>query len=352
MSRAYTYYDKRKQIDPTSETNIRKDGEIYAFNPYWSFGSGTNQLIASTDTSRWVWNSEMNLFNRKGYEVENKDPLNRFNAGQYGYNKHMPVAVGQNTHNREMMFDGFEDYGYKTDTCISCGTPRFIDLASGGGTLVDTVSHTGKYSLRLAGGQSGSSVIKIASNAQDSLLASLSVKVDTFLRIKTTVAGKGNGLTGKLYNDQIPGSPLCATYKDSINFAFRQAILQSCPLIFFHGNWTGKIQPQFTDTYLFYSKHDDGITVKIEDTLVLNNPSASNLDSTTWPTKGSYNANKVMAVRLVAGKVYKITITYTQQSGPANIDLSWWSVSGQQSKGFIPKSQLYGIPTANPMFMI
>ncbi|HMC84587.1 MAG TPA: hypothetical protein VKI61_03645, partial [Chitinophagaceae bacterium] len=184
MTRAYTYYDKRKQNDPTVETNIRKDGEIISFAPYWTFTN--TSMTASTDTSRWVWNSEMTLFNRKGYEVENKDPLNRYNSGQYGYNQTMPVAVGQNSHNREMMFDGFEDYGYKTDTCISCGTPRFIDLVTAGGTLVDTISHTGKYSLRLAGNQSTATTIKIATNAEDSTPSTLSVKIDTVInKIRT-----------------------------------------------------------------------------------------------------------------------------------------------------------------------
>jgi hypothetical protein len=345
MSRAYTYFDKRKQSDPNAETNIRKDGEIYAFNPYWSFGTGTNQLTASTDTSRWVWNSEMNLFNRKGYEVENKDPLNRYNAGQYGYNKHMPVAVGQNTHNREMMFDGFEDYGYKTDTCISCGTPRFIDLASGGGTLVDTVSHTGKYSLRLAGGQSGSSVIKIASNAQDSLLPSLSVKIDTFLRIKTTVAGKGNGITGKFYN--VLGS-LCATLKDSINYNWGTVSPAGCPVDNFNGVFTGMIQPRYTDTYVFYSTHDDGITVRIQDTLVLSNPSAVSTDDvTTGSTSDPYNTKVARPVRLIAGKVYKIVVNYWELGGLANVNLSWSSLSGLQAKEIIPKSQLYDDTVTN-----
>jgi len=328
MSRAYTYYDKRKQNDPSQETNIRKDGEIVSFAPYWSFTSAS--MNASTDTSRWVWNSEMNLFNRKGYEIENKDPLNRYNGGQYGYNQTMPVAVGQNTRNREMMFDGFEDYGYKTDTCISCNTPRFIDLVAAGGSLVDTMSHTGKYSLRLAGNQTTSTNIKIATNGEDSVLSSLSVKIDTVIKIKTIVNGTGIGLNGNFYQGTNQNT-LCTTVTGVIDYNWGSGSGPggSCGIDNYNAVWTGKIQPRYTDNYVFFSRHDDNIRILINGVPVLNAPS----NTTNYDTSG--------AVSLQAGKVYPIRVEYGEVNSVAYVDLRWRSLSGQQIPETIPRSQLY-----------
>ncbi|MCP9752453.1 PA14 domain-containing protein [Ferruginibacter sp. HRS2-29] len=117
MDRAYTYYDARKESDATTETNIRRDGEIKDFQPYWQFSTGTLKNNNADTTVRWVWNSQLELINRKGAELENKDPLNRYNSVQYGYNKQLPVAVAQNSKSRNMVFDGFEDYEYKTSYC-------------------------------------------------------------------------------------------------------------------------------------------------------------------------------------------------------------------------------------------
>ncbi len=119
--RAYTYYGDRKQRMVAQETNIRKDGEIQSYMPYWQFAN--TLTAAAADTNRWVWNSEMVAFNRKGFDIENRDPLNRYNSAQYGYNRTLPVAVAQNSKNRNMVFDGFEDYDYKTSYCEPACNP-------------------------------------------------------------------------------------------------------------------------------------------------------------------------------------------------------------------------------------
>ena len=89
--RSYVYYANRKQTNPDSATNIRTDGVIDKFKPFWIMNSvGIN---ATSDTSRWVWNSEITRYNRRGLETENHDPLGRFNSGLYGYNNTLSVAV-------------------------------------------------------------------------------------------------------------------------------------------------------------------------------------------------------------------------------------------------------------------
>lgn len=148
LNKNYTYFGPRAETDPSSTTNIRTDGSFADFASFWIFSSG--QLEPQYDTTRWVWNSEITLFNRKGFEIENKDPLGRYNSGLYGYNSTMPVAVIQNSRFREAGFDGFEDYSYVTQACdTGCQAGKMLDF-TGFKDNIDTLrSHTGKASLRL-----------------------------------------------------------------------------------------------------------------------------------------------------------------------------------------------------------
>jgi hypothetical protein len=146
--KSYVYYGERAQINPAAATNIRRDGTFAEFTPFWAFNSG--KLIPQYDTTKWVWNSEMTLFNNKGVEVENKDPLGRYNAGIYGYNQSLPTAVIQNSKYRESAFDGFEDYGFTTRICdTACPSKRHFDFSSYANKIDTLNRHTGKSSLKL-----------------------------------------------------------------------------------------------------------------------------------------------------------------------------------------------------------
>ena len=158
--RSYVYYGRRKESDPTMPTNIRRDGTISSFAPFWTLQSG--RWAPSYDTTRWVWNSQTTLFNRKGFEQENKDPLGRYNAGQYGYGLTLPTAVVQNSRYQESIFEGFEDYSYTSNTCANaCAVPRPFDFSQYQSNISDSMAHTGIYSLRVATGGSISIPIPI-----------------------------------------------------------------------------------------------------------------------------------------------------------------------------------------------
>jgi hypothetical protein len=156
-NKSYTYYARRTEQDPTAlTTNIRRDGTFKDFTTFWAFQS--SKLTANIDTNRWVWNSELTLFNRKGFEVENRDPLGRYNAGLYGYNLTMPVAVVQNSRYRESAYEGFEDYVFATQVCdTACAATRHIDYSDWRSSIDTTQSHTGLRSLKVQG-SSGANV--------------------------------------------------------------------------------------------------------------------------------------------------------------------------------------------------
>jgi hypothetical protein len=146
--KGYVYYGRRTESNPYDATDIRRNGTIKGFAPFWTLQSGTWR--PSYDTTRWVWNSQTNLFNRKGFELENADPLGRYNSGLYGYGLTLPTAVIQNSRFQEAAFDGFEDYGYTPNTCDTlCQESRPFDFSAYASSISDSMAHTGLYSLRI-----------------------------------------------------------------------------------------------------------------------------------------------------------------------------------------------------------
>jgi hypothetical protein len=148
--RGYVYYGRRNESDSSLSRNVntRTFGTIKDFAPFWILQG--NNWVPSYDTTRWVWNSATTLFNRKGFELENKDPLGRYNAGLYGYGLAVPTAVLQNSHYQEGAYEGFEDYGFKTNTCDTlCNEVRHFDFSAYQTSFTKTQAHTGIYSLQI-----------------------------------------------------------------------------------------------------------------------------------------------------------------------------------------------------------
>ena len=193
MDRSYVFYDDRKDTDPNSVTNIRKDGELKKWVPYWNFGA---QNLVESNYNRWVWNSEMTRFNKRGLETENKDPLGRYNSGLYGYSQSLPVAVAQNAKYRQIEYEGFEDYYYTNDSCGRlCPPDRHLDFSSFTNKISNVERHSGKSSLLLV--------------SADSVKLSVNVVTVGFDTAKTIVSSKINavncGKLDSLYANNING---------------------------------------------------------------------------------------------------------------------------------------------------
>jgi hypothetical protein len=148
-SRSYAYYGDRTETQTTLAVALKSGGTISGFTPFWKPTGG--QWRAQQNPAKWVWNSQTTLYNRKGLELETKDPLGRYNAGLYGYDDAMIVAAAQNAHYREVAYDGFEDYYYGGNNCdvSACSVSRNFDFSAYKDKLDTTQRHTGKYSLRI-----------------------------------------------------------------------------------------------------------------------------------------------------------------------------------------------------------
>jgi len=142
--RNYTYYALRAEKNPYQNSNIRRDGTFENYKSFWQFTSG--KLLPFADSTVWSWTASTQLFNKKGLEVENVDPLGRHQAGIYGYNESLPIAVVQNGRYRESAFDGFEDYGFGNGDCDTCSVKHW-NFRPFADRIVNTERHSGHYSI-------------------------------------------------------------------------------------------------------------------------------------------------------------------------------------------------------------
>lgn len=137
----YLHLSDRTQAFENNNTNIRKDGLMTSFLPFFRLNNG----IWRINKENWTYTSEVSEFSPFGQPIETVDALERYSATQIGYNQTLPVAVVANSMRKETGFDGFEDYLFE-----SCPDNHFrIGTSS---ILSDTVSHTGRYSITVNAG--------------------------------------------------------------------------------------------------------------------------------------------------------------------------------------------------------
>ncbi|HZM06656.1 MAG TPA: DUF1800 family protein, partial [Candidatus Saccharimonadales bacterium] len=91
--------------------------------------------------------------------------------------------------------------------------------------------------------------------------------------------------------------------------------------------WTGEVQPQFSETYVFDVKSDDGCRLWVNDQLLIDK----------WQSQGATDWTN--GITLQAGARYDLKLEYLQTGGSAQAHLSWYSPS--QSKEVIPSASLY-----------
>jgi hypothetical protein len=149
-----------------------------------------------------------------------------------------------------------------------------------------------------------------------------------------------------------PGAPdgLKATYYDNLDFT-GATVTRIDPMINFNwgdgspdpalGNdafsvrWTGSIEAQFTESYTFYARADDGARLWINDNLVIDKWIDQGV--TEWPSA---------PVPLVKGKRYNLKMEFYENGGFAQVDLLWSSPSTRKTT--VPVKVLFSsdIPTS------
>ena len=335
--RSYVYNGERREQDPTAATTINKNGIIKDFETFWSFDNSNLQLTRTNISStKWVWNSLITQYNRKGAELENLDPLGRYNAGIYGYNEALPVAVVNNSRVRLSAFDGFEDYFFKDQTCNLYCNPnkRHFNTEINTSQLDETQAHTGRYSLKTAANSTTTIPVTIAA---DNTVTEPDINIQFTKTITNvpSVSPKGVGLKGTYYRnfdwsttdnevreDEVIELHCKTQHTANSSEACDESYPNNLPPDFRCGHisvkWQGSIQVQRTGSYQFYSTANDDFTeIRINGVIVFR-------DYTTvggWT--GVYPVNPPIPVTLTAGVLNTIEISWRQLAGYGLIDLHW-----------------------------
>jgi hypothetical protein len=96
--------------------------------------------------------------------------------------------------------------------------------------------------------------------------------------------------------------------------------------------WTGQVQPQYSESYVFDVLSDDGVKLWVNDQLLIDK----------WQTQNG-GSEWTNAIVLQGGTRYDIKMEYLQYTNMAQAHLDWYSAD--QSRQVIPNTALY--PTNN-----
>lgn len=141
-------------------------------------------------------------------------------------------------------------------------------------------------------------------------------------------APNGTGLRGDYYsNMNLTGSPGLTRTDATVNFNWPGSPGGSIPSDGFSVRWTGEVQPQYSETYTFYSGSDDGSRLWVNGVQLVSD----------WFNHPYQEHSGI--VSLAAGQKYNITYEYYENAGGAEAQLSWSSAS--QPKQIIPQVRLY-----------
>jgi hypothetical protein len=334
--RSYVYYGERREGDPLSATDIRKNGVIKDFAPYWILPASATAKMQPGSSSKWVWNSEVMQYNRKGAQLEDHDPLNRYNAAIYGYQETLPVATVSNSPVRLSAYDGFEDYGYQDDPCEPYCKPASRHFTTGI-TLpaLDSIeSHTGRYSLAVAAGTTKSFTMPVAAagTVQDP-----AIRIDVLQNAfnDTLLVPAGKGLTARYYEGACwEGAAYTTSVSPQLNHWFNSAdTYGNEPFQFSHyeyprqkasARYTGKLQVDKSGWYRFIlGAYRDFASLAINGQVILRDGSkaARNTGCT-----GLTASNKILFYDklLVKGTIYNVEAKYSNiKSSQGAFSISW-----------------------------
>ncbi|MEO8771245.1 MAG: PA14 domain-containing protein [Ferruginibacter sp.] len=352
----YAYYGERIEGDVSSPNPIdtRKAGAIKDYKSFWKLASNTTSPITRNTEAGdvWVWNSAITQYNRKGYEIENTDPLGRFNSGLYGYNQQLPIAVANNARVREIMFDGFEDHNYETVlNCAYCKPHKNLNYSSDVSLKIDaTEKHTGKYSLKLAPDEHIELQAPVTGIEEANRNYSFRLKdtINTIVSATLSTNKNGMGSQASYFNHltglEVPLEPgtgsgaLLTQANQPIHLTHPGGAIQTD---FFSVKWEAKLQAPKTGTYRFIGIADNCVRITLNGNVIT--------DASAWVEGNNLHPNVVSSpVYMTMGTVYNLVVDYYDWWGGETFDLQWLATDGGNTiipQAAIPTSVLYG-PTA------
>jgi len=146
-----------------------------------------------------------------------------------------------------------------------------------------------------------------------------------------------NGLSGAYY-DGIELTDLKYTQINSrINFEWGSGTPDAALLgvDYFSIRWTGEVEADYSETYTFTTRTDDGVRLWVNDVLIINR----------WIDQAP--AEHTGSIDLLAGQRYSIKMEFYEKGGGAVAQLSWQSAS--LAKELIPSDHLFTVTEEPPV---
>lgn len=345
--KSYVYYGTRKETLADGVVDTRNGGTITGYENFWNFADnpdplvlnylGRNESVAAGKV--WKCNNTITQYNRKGYETESKDALDRFSAGLYGYNQQLPVAVANNARLMEVMYDGFEDYGYDSRNCetVDCKPKRHADFGDILGNRATEEKHTGKYSLKIEDGHPFTLDAHVISKEAADEPYSFDINIITQPCTKLSISDAGTGYTpsgGSEDGDALYHFP---DPTPNINFIGSQYG------DWFNMSWTGYLLAPENGEYSFQILGDEHFKFWLFEN---NDPTNKLIDFTVSWWDGAASRNAV----LEKGKTYKIIAITDNDPGNYSAVLKWKTpamICNGENFAFIPTKHIYPL-TAVP----
>jgi hypothetical protein len=143
-----------------------------------------------------------------------------------------------------------------------------------------------------------------------------------------TVPPVGSGLQGEYYDNADLTNLILTRLDSTVNFGWGGG--SPDPAIgndSFSVRWSGNVLAQYSETYTFYARSDDGVRLWVNGQPLV----------TDWTNHGPTEFSGT--IDLTAGQQYSIVMEYYENTAGAMAQLSWSSPS--TPKQIIPQSQLF-----------
>jgi beta-galactosidase len=145
-----------------------------------------------------------------------------------------------------------------------------------------------------------------------------------------------NGVTATYFDNSDLTGPSVTKHEWWINFGWRTGVPQAgIGSNTFSARWTGKVRPQFTETYTFFTRTNDGVRLFVNGQQLIN----------AWVTQ-SGTVERSATIALVANQDYDLVMEHFDSSGEAEAELLWQSPS--RSKQTVPNGRLRTTVTNGP----
>lgn len=156
------YALQTERINDQHAYKTRFDGTYSSFSPYYELNANgkwypiTDGTHSSYTNNNWRKSTEATFYDSFANTTESRNQLGIYSAVLYQFNNELnllPVAQAVNAHQRDIAYDGFEDYGYYSTTNLQSHTSHFDFKSKENGTTIvldNAKRHSGKYSFRLS----------------------------------------------------------------------------------------------------------------------------------------------------------------------------------------------------------